>query len=208
MIFYLSSYKIGNHPESLLALFSENKSVGYIPNALDFTGADPKRREMHVASDMQSLADVGLQAEVLDLKNFFDKEDRLKEKLQSLGGIFISGGNTFILRQAMRLSGLDTILREYNKTQKDFVYAGYSAAGCVLSPSLRGYAIVDDPTDLPYSGQKETIWEGLGMIDYAFLPHFDSDHPESADISKEVQYCIENKIPYKTLKDGDALIFE
>ncbi len=208
MKFYLSSYKIGNHPESLLALFSDNKRIGYIPNALDFTGADPQRREKHVASDMQSLADVGLQPEVLDLKNYFENEVRLKEKLKSLGGIFISGGNTFILRQAMRLCGLDTVLQEYTKNREDFVYAGYSAAGCVLSPSLRGYAIVDDPTDLPYTGQKETIWEGLGMIDYAFLPHFDSDHPESADMNEEVQYCIENKIPYKTLKDGDALIFE
>jgi dipeptidase E len=207
MKLYLSSYKIGNEPDKLLALFSGNRKVGYIPNALDFTGADPQRREKHVASDIQSLSDVGLQAELLDLKNYFGKENKLREKLQELGGVFISGGNVFILRQAMRLCGLDTVLEEY-KNRQDFVYAGYSAAGCVLSPSLRGYAIVDDSTDFPYADQKETIWEGLGMIDHAFLPHFNSDHPESADINKEVQYCIENKIPYKTLQDGDALIIE
>jgi dipeptidase E len=181
--------------------------VGYIPNALDSTKVDPQRREKHIESDMQSLVDNGLQVELLDLKIYFRKENLLREKLQELGGVFISGGNTFILRQAMRLCGLDAILEEF-KNHNNFVYAGYSAAGCVLSLSLKGYAIVDDPTDFPYADQKETIWEGLGMIDCAFLPHFNSDHPESADINKEVQYCIENKIPYKTLQDGDALIIE
>jgi dipeptidase E len=207
MKFYLSSYKIGNQPEKLVALFSDNKKIGYIPNALDFTKADPERRRKHIERDMQELIDLGFQVELLDLKNYFGKENTLIEKLRGLGGVFISGGNTFILRQAMRLCGLDTILKEY-KNREDFVYAGYSAAGCVLSPSLKGYAIVDDATDLPYADQKETLWEGLGMIDYAFLPHFNSNHLESEDVAREVQYCKDNNISYKTLRDGEALIIE
>jgi len=205
MRFYLSSYKIGNQLEKLLSLFSDNKKVGYIPNALDFTQADPERREKHIENDMQSLVDNGLQVELLDLKEYFNKKDHLREKLQSLGGVFISGGNTFVLRQAMRLSGFDSILEKY-KNREDFVYAGYSAAGCVLSPSLKAYAIVDDATDHPYVDQSETIWDGLNIIDYAFLPHFDSNHPESEDVAKEVQYCVENGIPFKTLKDGEVIV--
>lgn len=205
MKFYLSSYKIGNQPERLLALFSDNKKVGYIPNALDFSQADPKRREKHIESDMQDLIDNGFQVELLDLKEYFNKKDNLREKLQSLGGVFVSGGNTFVLRQAMRLCGFDTLLEEY-RSREDFVYAGYSAAGCVLSPSLKAYAIVDDATDYPYADQNETIWEGLNMIDYAFLPHYDSNHPESEDVAKEIQYCIKNGIPFKTLKDGEVII--
>jgi dipeptidase E len=107
----------------------------------------------------------------------------------------------------MRLCGLDTLLEEY-RNREDFVYAGYSAAGCVLSPSLKGYTIVDDATDLPYANQRETIWEGIGMIDYAFLPHFNSNHSESEDVAREVQYCKDNNISYKTLRDGEALIIE
>lgn len=205
MKFYLSSYKLGNEPEKLLALFSDNKKVGYIPNALDFTGVDPERREKHIENDMRSLINIGFQAELLDLKEYFNKKNNLREKLQSLGGIFVSGGNVFVLRQAMRLCGFDTLLEEC-KNREDFVYAGYSAAGCVLSPSLKAYAIVDDATDHPYADQNETIWEGLNIINYAFLPHFDSNHPESEDVAKEVQYCIKNGILYKTLKDGEAII--
>ena len=38
------------------------------------------------------------------------------------------------------------------------------------------------------------------------LPHYKSDHPESEDIDKEVEYCDKNNIPYKTLRDGEVMI--
>ncbi len=205
MKLYLSSYRIGDEPEKLVELFSANKKVGYIPNALDFTAADPQRRNAHIEKDMVGLSDIGLDPELLDLKDYFGKDQSLKEKIRTLGGLWVSGGNTFILRQAMRLSGLDIILQE-GVGLEDFVYGGYSAAGCVLSPTLKSYAIVDDATDLPYDNQKEVLWDGLGLIEYAFLPHYNLDHPESEDMKKEVEYCIINNIPYKTLRDGEAII--
>jgi len=207
MKFYLSSYKLGDHPEKLLALFSENKRVGYIPNALDFTKADTERKRLHIKKDMQDLQQAGLYPVLLDLKEYFEKGEILKTNLSELGGLFISGGNTFVLRQAMKLSGLDNILIN-REIPDNFVYAGYSAAGCVLSSSLEVYAITDDATDLPYKDQKETIWKGLHLIEYAFLPHFESNHAESEDATKELQYCITNSIPYKTIKDGEVLIIE
>ncbi len=105
----------------------------------------------------------------------------------------------------MKLSGLDSILIN-SEVPENFVYAGYSAAGCVLSPTLKSYSIVDDATDHPYEGQNETLWEGLGLIDFAFMPHYDSDHPESDDTDKEIAYCEEHGIPYKALRDGEAMV--
>lgn len=205
MKFYLSSYKIGNEVEQLKKFFSQNKSVCYIPNALDFSGVNPNKRQEHIESDMASLREIGLDVQLLDLRKFFGQTDILRKQLDALGGLWISGGNVFVLRQAMKLSGLDSILHELNE-RKDFVYGGYSAAGCVLSKRLDAYKIVDDATDTPYPEMKEVIWEGIGLLDYAFLPHFDSDHPESADIAKEIRYCTDNHIPFKTLRDGEVLI--
>ena len=142
---------------------------------------------------------------MLDLRDYFGKQDELRNKLEERGAIFISGGNVFVLRQAMRLSGLDKILPELQDT--DFLYAGYSAAGCVLAPNLKAYEIVD-PLDTPYSEQKEVIWKGLGFVDWALMPHWDSDHPESADIDKEIAYCKENNIPYKAIRDGEVIVIE
>ncbi len=207
MKFYLSSYKLGNETEKLKKLVPKGK-IGYVPNARDFTGTDLERRAKRNKTNMQSLRELGLEVEFLDLKNYFNKKDELKNKLEELGAIFISGGNVFVLRQAMKLSGLDEILTEFKNDNQDFLYAGYSAAGCVLASDLHAYSIVDDSTDTPYDGLKEIIWEGLGFIDFAFMPHYKSDHPESEKISQEVEFCKQNNISYKTLRDGEVIIIE
>ncbi len=207
MKLYLSSYKIGDHKNVLADMMEETgKPMGYIPNARDFTTADPLRRKEVTERDLRELADAGIDAEVLDLRKYFGKGNALKIKLSTLGGVWVSGGNTFVLRQAMMLSGFDELLKSLLK--ENFVYGGYSAAGCVLSPTLKCYQIVDDPHDYPYEQCKETLWEGLGLIDVAFMPHFDSDHSESADINKEIAYCEQHGIPYKTLRDGEVWIVE
>ncbi len=204
MKYYLSSYEIGNETEKLKTLVPEGK-IGYIPNARDFTGADPERRAKRNENDMSSLRKLGLEVEMLNLRDYFGKRDNLKKKLEELGAIFISGGNVFVLRQAMKLSGLDDILGEIKDI--NFLYAGYSAAGCVLAPSLKGMDIVD-PLDTPYDEQKEILWDGLGFVDFRFMPHWDSNRPESADIDKVIAYCKENNITYKAIRDGEVIIIE
>lgn len=205
MKFYLSSYEIGNETERLKKLVPNGK-IGYIPNARDFTSADPERRAKRNEKDMGSLRELGLEVGMINLRDYFGNRDGLKKKLDELGAIFISGGNVFVLRQAMKLSGLDEILKEL-RDNNNFLYAGYSAAGCVLAPNLKAYEIVDKP-DTPYDEQKEVIWDGLGFVDFAFMPHWDSNHPESADIEKEIAYCKQNNISYKAIRDGDVIIME
>jgi dipeptidase E len=206
MKLYLSSYKLGDETETLKQwLASTQKRVGYVPNAFDFIGMKPESRAEHMDFDRKELEALGFSVEVLDLRDYFGKKDALGEKLKALDMLWVSGGNTFVLRQAIRLSGFDELITELQQ-RADFVYGGYSAACCVLSPTLKGLQIVDDPTNYPYEALKETLWEGLGLIDYAFLPHFDSNHPESADIDKEVAYCTENKIPFKTVRDGEVVL--
>ena len=207
MKFYLSSYKLGNKEHILQQLLSPNKKIGYIPNALDSRKNDSVWKSQHIASDMKKISELGINVELLDLKIYFGKKDLLRKKIDSLSGVWISGGNVFILRQAMKLSGFDKILKEIS-TRTDFVYGGYSAAGCVLSLDLKVYKIVDDATEKPYSQLKRVIWTGLGLIPYAFLPHYKSNHPESIDVDKEVEYCKKNKIPFSTLKDGEVIIIE
>jgi dipeptidase E len=204
MKYYLSSHEVGNETEKLKTLVPKGK-IGYIPNAKDFTGADPERRAKRSEKDMGSLRKLDLEVEMLNLHDYFGKRDELKKKLEELGAIFISGGNVFVLRQAMKLSGFNEILKEIKDT--NFLYAGYSAAGCVLAPSLKGMDLVD-PLDTPYDEQKEILWDGLGFVDFHFMPHWDSNHPESADIDKEIAYCKENNIPYKAIRDGEVIIIE
>jgi len=205
MKYYLSSFEIGSKQEDFKRLIPNGK-VGYIPNARDFTGADLERSARRTEKDMHSLRELGVEVELLDLQVYFGKLNELKQRLKELGAIFISGGNVFVLRQAMKLSGLDQILQG-SQPAPDFLYSGYSAAGCVLAPNLKPYLIVDQ-VDTPYSQQHEIIWDGLGLIDYTFLPHWDSNHPESADVEKAITYCKENGIPYRAIRDGEVIIIE
>jgi dipeptidase E len=64
---------------------------------------------------------------------------------------------------------------------------------------------VDDPTVVPYTSS-QVIFEGLGLLPYLILPHYRSDHPESALIEQEVEYCTREEIPFRTLRDGEVII--
>ncbi|MFC2038763.1 Type 1 glutamine amidotransferase-like domain-containing protein [Chloroflexota bacterium] len=207
MKFYLSSYKLGNHAEELVRMMEPEKKIGYVPNALDYTNVDIERRNKAIDSDISALATLGLDVQLLDLKDYFTQIDKLRERINKLGALFFCGGNTFILRQAMKASGFDIIFHEL-LNRDDFVYSGYSAGICVLGRDLKPLQQVDDPTEMPYEIVNSTIWEGLGYLDYMILPHYKSDHPESVLIDMELKYYQDNNIPFKTLRDGEVIIIE
>lgn len=186
-------------------LIPNNNQLGHIGNARDWVGADPERAEKHQTEEIDFLNGIGFNAEPLDLKSYFNKAGELRAKLNSLGSLWVSGGNTFVLRMAMRLSGFDELFNEV-KDRSDFLYGGYSAGVCILSDSLKPVEFVDDPNNFPYPAINEPIYEGLGVFQYSFMPHYDSDHPESEAIGKEIQRCIDNKWLFKALRDGDVVI--
>jgi len=209
MKFYLSSYKIGGEKEvqQLKELIPSNRRTAYISNALDFSH-DLERRKESEQADIVQLKSIGLEVEHFDLRDYFAQPEKLEEDLRQFGVIWIRGGNVFVLRQAMKLSGLDLVLTKFAQEDNDILYGGYSAGVCVLAPSLKGLELVDDITKRPYPQQSELIWEGLGLIDYAVVPHFKSDHPESYLVDGVVEQYKNDGTPYRTLSDGEAIIIE
>ncbi len=203
MRMYLSSYGLGNHPEKLLELAGANKKVAVIMNARD--GRPDDGREEKLLKEFNDLISIGLLPEEIDLRKYFNKEEELEDKLKEFGLLWVRGGNVFILSRAFRKSGFDTILEKMLK-EDSIVYAGYSAAVYVVSPTLRGAELVDDPEIVPEGYTKEFNWDCLGLISYSIAVHYKSDHPESALIDKEVEYYEQNNMPYKTLRDGEVII--
>ncbi len=204
---YLSSYKLWDNPERLFELFWDNKKIAFIPNACDNSESNLWLQN-ELLKDMQELEVLWIVVEKLDLRDFFWKQGELETKLQEFGWVFVTWGNTFVLRQAYKLSWFDEILIDYEKNNPDFVYAWYSAWICILAPSLKWIEMCDDAECYPYDDIKETIWEGLGILDFSISPHFRSDHPESDMTEKEVQYYIDNKRLFKALRDGEVLIYD
>lgn len=205
MRLYLSSFRLGNRPERMLDLLRGGTRAAVVTNADDYK--DPDFRATSVERELADLRGLGLQPVEVDLRRYFDRPDALRPALESADLVWVRGGNPFILRRAMTLTGTDEILREL-LADDQIVYGGYSAGACVLTPSLHGVELVDDPHDIPAGYPEAVVWDCLGLLPYFILPHYRSDHPESALIEKSLEYMVDHHMPFIALRDGQALVVD
>ena len=115
------------------------------------------------------------------------------------------GGNSFVLRRAMKQSGFDSIIRE-RLAADTIAYGGYAAGAVVAGPTLRGLELMDDPFELPDLYDEQLIWTGLGLTPFAIVPHFRSAHPEAASAEKVVSYMRARRTRYRALSDGEVIV--
>jgi len=198
MKLYLSSFRLGDHPERLMALLPPAGRVAVICNSLD--AEDPAVRREKVQAEITWLNELGLRPAELDLRDVTGED--LRARLTSYDGVWVRGGNVFVLRAAMALSGADKILPDLIRDEL-LVYAGYSAGPCVLAPSLRGLELCDEAEAV----DGEIIWDGLGLLDHAIVPHLDSPgHPETELLEKVAELYERTGVPHLKLRDGQALV--
>jgi len=89
----------------------------------------------------------------------------------------------------------------------EIVYGGFSAGAVVATPSLEGIHLMDDPDEAPAGYDRETIWDGLGLIDHAVVPHYRSPHPESAAAERAVRHLCGRGLRYRALRDGEVIVW-
>ncbi len=88
--------------------------------------------------------------------------------VQEADALLVFGGDVVYLSRWMRESGLADLL----PSLRDTVYVGISAGSMVTAPVFG--ETYSDPK------QPFVIVEGMGLVDFALLPHMDhEDHPES-----------------------------
>ena len=204
MRMYLSSFRMGDHPERLIALLDPPGPAAVIANAID--QAEAGERLEGVQRELDALAELGIDAEDLDLRDYFGATDRLAADLARYRLVWVRGGNTFLLRHALAESGADEILTSL-VARDALVYGGYSAGCCVLAPSLRGLELVDDPEAVTETYGVPPIWAGLGLIEYAFVPHVDSpEHPETEACGRLAEHYRARGVAQRTLRDGEAIV--
>ncbi|WP_350277015.1 Type 1 glutamine amidotransferase-like domain-containing protein [Kribbella sp. HUAS MG21] len=194
MKLYLSSFRLGDRPEHLVALLPAAARVAVICNAID--AEDPAVRREKVADELRWLTELGLRPEELDLRESAD--------FSPYDGLWVRGGNVFVLRSVMAESGADKTLPELISGEQ-LVYAGYSAGPCVLAPSLRGLELCDDVSAV----RGEVLWEGLGVLDHAIVPHLDSPgHPETELLAGVAELYERTGVPHLKMRDGQALVVD
>jgi dipeptidase E len=199
---YLSSFRIGACPDRLVALAGGRRAAA-VANAMDPAPAEV--RQQAVELEMAALSALGFTVEEVDLR-----DPGAADGLANVDVLWVRGGNTFALRAVLARSGADDRVRTLLE-QDRLVYAGYSAGVCVLAPSLRGLEAVDPPEAVAetYGDEAAVVWEGLGILGHAVVPHVDSpDHHESEACTRVAERYSAEGVPHIALRDGQVLVVE
>lgn len=210
MRLYLSSFRLGEHPEQLVELVRRDgrpPAVAVVANAID-GGDDPVRRSDGVRAELAALAGLGLEPHELDLRDYRAEGDELEDDLRAYAALWVRGGNAFTLRYTMRRSGAERVIPRL-VTEDALVYAGYSAGPCVLAPSLSGLELCDDPDEVRRIYDVAPIYEGLAVLDRPFVPHLDSPgHPETELVAAVAERYRREQVTFWALRDGQALVID
>ncbi len=207
MKLYLSSMMIGDHPERLLAMSGgKGARMAVITNALDYISFEDRLAYVQTTFDpMIYFGEAGFDPSIIDLRNYFGRTSDLQRVLSQYQVVWALGGNAFLLRRAMQASGFDAIIHDL--LNDGLVYSGWSAGACVAGCSLRPIALMDEPERLA-TGYPETppIWEGMGLVPYTVIPHYQSVHPESYAAGLATEWAKANGIDHVSLRDGEVIV--
>ena len=179
--------------------------MALVLNAGDLWG--DQAHAYRVIEQTEMFAETGMEVTDVDLRDYVDRKAGLEQRLRTYGSVWVAGGNTFVLRRAMYDSGFDRIITRMLEDDA-IAYGGYSAGICVLAASLMGLHLVDDPTEVEQAFHRGAIWDGLGILPYTPIPHYQSGHLESEMIDKVVSYLKREGVAYKTLRDGEAIVID
>jgi len=121
------------------------------------------------------------------------KRENWVAAVEETDALLVFGGDVLYLCRWMRESGLANLLPSLRET----VYVGVSAGSMVTAPVFG--ETYDDP-NRPF-----VIDKGLGLVDFALLPHLDhKDHPESSTAKVE-RMAAEVPVPLYAIDDETAI---
>lgn len=150
--------------------------------------------------DLEYFKKVGFKIDVCDI-NGIDKENLLS-RFEWADVYYFEGGNTQWLRSSIKSSGLEDHL---TRLLENRIWIGASAGSCVLCPT-----IVNSCQDLFDENIKGYPIDGLGLVDFQFIPHLNSDwFPKIRKENLSNAYKNLNKIDGKKLYlvDDNTAIF-
>ena len=199
MKLYLSSFRIPNPKEFVEFVGKPASSIKF---ALILNSKDSRTHEYRQEKRDELFSyfgNLGFQVTEVDLREYHEP-NTLETKLNEFDVIWFNGGNTYVLRSAIKKSGGDIAIP--NALREGIIYGGDSAGSIVVGPTLRHYSGADDPTVA-----ENVIYDGLGLVDFAVLPHWGSS--EYAEILLNIEERLqEDGYTTKRLTDEQYLCIE
>lgn len=136
--------------------------------------------------------------------------------LQETDALLVWGGDVLYLCYWMRQSGLADLLRS---TQLESVYVGVSA-GSMAATSTFGETYVNPPRGSGDALTSENVVfntprgeiarilvtaQGLGLVDFALIPHLDNESHEDASLANAAKWAARLPVPTYAIDDETAI---
>lgn len=134
---------------------------------------------------------------------FSASSSHMKENVKELMNcdiIFLDGGNTFEISNALQRYGVYKILKAFSK--KGGVIAGQSAGAIMCTPTILSAMWADANTvedEIP-------SYNGLNLVNFCLKPHSQSYLPRYTDEFQ--RFCDITQREFKCIPDGGAIIVE
>jgi dipeptidase E len=206
MRLFISSYRAGRHDTDLRKLLGKINKVAVITNAKDYKS--PKERQIKVRESFDWFRSIDLQPVEIDLRPYFHRQGA-EIQLAKHHFIWLAGGNVFLLRRALKYSGLDKYLGDAVR-KNEVILGGESAGAIIMGPTLE-YSEMDtdedSPSFIPAAYDKKIIWEGFDFITYVPVPHY-QDPDYGSEIDGYIRRLKHNNIPYKAMTNDQAIIID
>ena len=155
--------------EIMIILLSKNKAIirqyikpgstiGFIP-----TASELDNDRWYMKEDRNDLAQMDYKLVIIDITN--ESKQTILNTLNSVGVLFVAGGNSFYLLQALKDKD---ILHELTDFARKNTYIGTSAGACIACPTIDYVKGLDDITQAPHLND----YTAMNLVNFYILPHY------------------------------------
>lgn len=148
--------------------------------------------------EITQMEQAGFELVMIDIEG--KKEGELRKAFKDIDAIFVTGGNSYYLLYHTRASGFDRIAKEM--VNNGVVYIGSSAGALLAGKNIDIARKLDDPSLVNMSD-----FTGLGLVDYAIMPHIDNPKYKSG-IEETILAWQEKSARIIGLKDSQAIMVQ
>lgn len=116
-------------------------------------------------AEKEKLIELGFLIDEFSIKGM--TKETIEERLKDTQVMYFAGGNTFYLLDQVIKTACAEIIK--NKIADGVIYIGSSAGSMILGKKIDLVSTIDDRTKAPNLES-----DGLGIVDFALLPHWGS----------------------------------
>lgn len=127
------------------------------------------------------------------------RQGELRDALTGIDILYVTGGNTFCLLEAMNKINFGEVLKNF--FERDGIYLGSSAGSIVMCPDIGFAKTIDDSSQADLDD-----YQAFGMVDFAIMPHINQSRFN--DKFLEVLPAMDKNTKIIGLRDDQALWIE